>query len=330
MQGALPASTGRSLGGNNLLARYGLYAGAVIAALVGLLVLPAVFHGLGPHDVQIADKVSLLDVIWIVLAVALSVFLAGTRGAMLTQITSVLRARLEDLQRGREASDSRNDPSNAPRSGSDLPAAGATTVARLFDIIFLLVIQAIIREPLVGVVKAWVSEPTIDGAYVVLVVLIALVLLINVRTVSRPVLDYLLWLGLDSAVPTAGFGTSNASETFTRITGTGTATRTSSGQRSRSAGQTATPSTHATEPTIAAPGALEPTILEGSVEATVAAPRESEEVTVVEAAEATVVQAPQVADATVIARDAGETIIAGPNGTGEDRVTPKGRSEGER
>lgn len=343
MQGALPASSRSPLAGNSLVSRYGIYAGAVVATLIGLLVLPALFHAIEANDIQIAGRVSVVDIVWLVLGVVLSVFLLATRGAMLSQLSGAIRARLEFLQQNTN-SRGIGEPGKAPMPHSDLPAAGSTTAARLFDIVFLLVIQAIIREPLIGVARAWVPEATADGAYVVLVVLIALVLLMNVRTVSRPLLDYLLWLGLDAAVPTAGFVTSNASETFTRMTATTTTSRTGTGRRSTTSGRTSSYSTG--ERTGTDPSGVLPTMLEGSVEATVAAPADGEATVLAPQTgaetvyapdpplESTVVERPQEAraapDATVVASDAEETVVARSDEIGDGKSVPNSRPEGDR
>lgn len=87
-------------------------------------------------------------------------------------------------------------------------------------------------------------------------------------------------------------------------------------------------------------------MLEGSVEATVAAPRDGEATTLapqtgaetVYAAdpklESTVVEQPREArgtpDATVVASDAEETVVARPDDVGEGKFGPKSRSEGDR
>jgi len=334
MQGALPVPTGRRLGGDSPLARYWLYASAVVAVIIGLLILPAIFHALGAHEVRVSDPVPVLDVVWLILGVALSVFLVGSRGAMLKQLSGVVRARLEDLQRNSDPIAVGDDPTRSLAINTNLPLAGASTAARLFDIVFLLVIQAIIREPLVGVVSSWVPEAMVDGAYVVVIVLLALVLLMNVRSVSRPLLDYLLWLGLDTAVPTAGFGTSNASETFTRMTTTATTSRSGSGPRSTTSGRRSLAPVEA--PTLAGPDALMPTMLAGSVEATVAAPPLQEATVVAPASEpeATVVDVPrkpsEAPDATRIGSNADETIVARSDETVGGKYGQKGRSEGER
>ena len=127
MQGALPAPTGRSLGGNSPFARYGLYAGAVVAALVGLLVLPAVFHALGDQALQISDRVSVLDIIWLILGLALSAFLLGTRGAMLRQMFDAIRPRLEEIQHHQRESSAEEHEARSTRLDANLPAAGSTT-----------------------------------------------------------------------------------------------------------------------------------------------------------------------------------------------------------
>ena len=343
MQGALPASPRSPLAGNSFVARYGTYAGAVVAALIGLLVLPALFHAIDANGIQIADRVSVVDIVWLVVGVVLSIVLLATRGAMVGQLSTAIRTRLEVVQQNTDTRGT-GESVRAPQPHANLPSAGSTTAARLFDIIFLLVIQAILREPLIGVAKAWVPEATVDGAYVVLVVVIALVFLINVRAVSRPLLDYLLWLGLDAAVPTAGFVTSNASETFTRMTATTTTSRTGTGRRTTTSGRTSSYSTG--DRTGSDPSGVLPTMVEGSVEATVAAPTDGEATTlepqtgaetVYDAGpelESTVVErsgeARGTPDATVVASDAEETVVAGPDEAGDRKLGPKSRSEGDR
>gem|GEM_PF-5327263 len=193
------------------MARYRLYAGAVIAAVIGLLVLPAVFHALSAHDVEIANRFSMLAVIWFVLGLIISGYLLTTRGTILGKADHAIRVRFSPLN-----ALAANSPGSS--AATDYPAAASGTVIRVADLIYLLIIQAILREPFVAVAKSFAPEAIIDGAYVGLVFLIAVALLVGMRTGSRPLLDRLLWLGLDQIVPTAGYDTAKTDVSSPRTT----------------------------------------------------------------------------------------------------------------
>lgn len=253
MQGAIPTTIGkRSLVGD-LNQRYGQYLGLIIVALLGLVLLPALFHALADHDVLIGGLVSLINAVWLVVGLILSVVALRSYAAM----KRVLRERLVSaLDAIPELIGETGDLTTA----ADIREDASRSVTRLLDLVVLLIIQAMLRPPMIGVGKNLLPEAWIDGAYVVLVVLIALFILFSLRRASRPLIERLLWLGLNRVIPTAGFQTSSAAATFaTRMTTT-------------NASRSATPSRSAESPPPAA-GADEGTVAAGiGAEATVLAP----------------------------------------------------------
>jgi hypothetical protein len=264
MTGAPPAR--RSIG--EWAGRYRTPAELIVAALLGLIVFPLVFNALLPHDVRLGEKVSLIDVVWLVLALAAAVILLRARSSLARLATSAA----DRLSASLPATEEPNQVSGH-RSSSDHDARDRSgSVARaLLDLVFLLIIQAMLRSPLVGVVSGFAPEAWVDGGYVVVVVVIALVLLVLVNRESKPLLERLIWRGLNQVVPTAGFATTR-SVAATYSTQLATSTRSSHRQP--------VPAPPQSSPTVDAPTqalpVLEPTMLapDAAVAATLLAPAE--------------------------------------------------------
>lgn len=275
IQGAAPAPAGTSLRPAGWVQQHPGILVLLCASLVGLIVLPAIGHALTDHDVMIDGRISLIDVVWLVAAVALCVICLGARASMSKDLGDGLRRLLAGSQ-------TKSD--NAPRSGStnvDVPALGAAIVRGVFDLAILLVIQGIVRVPLVGVVGAFEPPALVDGIFVALVVVIALFQLFALYGVVQPLTLRLVTVGLDRLVPTAGF----AAGALPDAPATRTLTGAGAGRTARGAGQ----------PTVAAASGSDlPTVAAGATvaaaaEATVMAPPER----VFTASEATVLEPPR-------------------------------------
>ncbi len=81
----------------------------------------------------------------------------------------------------------------------------AAALAAVLDLVLLLVMQNTVREPLLMVTSSYLSPAWADGAFVVLVVVVALLILSHMYQTSKPVSAYLAWSVMDRLVPTAGF-----------------------------------------------------------------------------------------------------------------------------
>jgi hypothetical protein len=75
----------------------------------------------------------------------------------------------------------------------------------LIDIGLLLLLQNTLRAPVLSIADDHVTRAQANLAYVLVIVLLALVLLVKLSRTGGPVLVLLLWSGLDRVVPTAGF-----------------------------------------------------------------------------------------------------------------------------
>lgn len=287
MQGAIPTTVHKPTLLGDLGQRFGSYLALGAVAIFGLVILPALFHTLADHDVLLGQRVSLIAAVWLIIGLVLSVIALRAFAAIKTVLQSRLGSALDAIPELTAASGDLGTDTGPRR-------AAATSVARLLDLVILLVIQAMLRPPLVGVSKELISEAWVDGGYVVLVVCVTLFFLIDLRRASRPLIERLLWLGLNRVVPTAGFQTTSAAETFaTRMTTTNAA-------RSGTLARSAPPMSRS----VAAPTAA--TVAAGAAEATVLSPPDA-------AAEPTLLAPPLdrgAADATVLAGAAGDEPVA--------------------
>ncbi|MGH2459476.1 MAG: hypothetical protein ACRDIY_11490 [Chloroflexota bacterium] len=235
-----------------------------LASLAGLIVLPTIAGALTSSDVKIGGQISLIDLVWLVVAVVLCAICLGARASMNQDLGEGLRRLIARLQTSGAEDD-------APRAGLatvDLPGLGAAIVRGIFDLVVLLVIQGIVRVPLVGVAAAFQPKALVDGAFVTLVVVIALVQLYGLYRVVEPLTLRLVTIGLDRLVPTAGFSAGTladapAPRTLTAASG--------SARTARGVDQPAVAASPRSDlPTVAA-GAT----VAGPAEATVMAPPES-------------------------------------------------------
>ncbi len=87
----------------------------------------------------------------------------------------------------------------------DRGALLAAALCAVLDLVLILVMQNTLREPLLLLASVYTSPALADAAFVMLVVLLALVVLSQMYRTSRPVSAYLAWSVMDRLVPTAGF-----------------------------------------------------------------------------------------------------------------------------
>jgi hypothetical protein len=150
----------------------------VSAAVVGLVGLPFIF-GSVPDATQ--------SVVWLALAVLVcACLLLPTR-----VITKLLTQLLADLPERRGLK-------------SEWTRHAATEVARLIVAAgYLLLLQAILRHPVVAVFGASAEPFVIEAAIAIFALLLLLVLLASIYRAARPLLEGLAWAGLDSLFATS-------------------------------------------------------------------------------------------------------------------------------
>jgi hypothetical protein len=81
----------------------------------------------------------------------------------------------------------------------------AAALCAVLDLVLLLLMQNTVREPLLMIASVYLSPAWADGAFVILVVVVALLILSHMYRTSKPVSAYLAWSVMDRLVPTAGF-----------------------------------------------------------------------------------------------------------------------------
>ncbi len=185
------------------------------AAFFGLIVFPVIFLALQGHDVLLGGRISLVDLVWLILALAACVIMFRARAALEQTVACAVDRLLVSLpEEGEPLTGSSVSGSSAKREG-DAKAEGRTVAQGLLDLVFLLAIQATLRVPLVGVISGLAPQAWVDGLYVLLVVVLAIVILVNVNRAGKPLVEHLTWLGLNQFVPTAGFAANSVTAAFT-------------------------------------------------------------------------------------------------------------------
>lgn len=243
------------------LTRYRSAIELCVAAIVGVVVLPAIFQSLRAHDTQLGGRVSAVDLAWLVLALVAIVFIVRSRSAVVSNADRATSRFLDSIPLDHLPRPT-GQSTSAASSASSLQPNGTVVVHSLIDIILLFILQAVVRQPLVSVLGGEASIGIVDGAFVVVVVLVAVSLLIRLRQASRPLIERLATVGLDQIVPTAGFTSGSAAATFAARLSTTTArlaatSSPSAGGVSRPVQSPTSPSS--TEATV--PAAIEATVL---------------------------------------------------------------------
>jgi hypothetical protein len=298
-------------------------------AFVGLVVLPVVFSALGRFDARIAGRFSVVDLVWLVLAAVAAFAMLRARATLsimaASAATRVLAIHPDSgtVLAGAAAS--------APSTAVDAADRGSTIARGLLDLALLLLIQATLRAPLVGLLSGQVDNALVDGVYVVVVVVLALVILIRLYRSGHPLVEQLTWLALNQIVPTAGFAATSVSATFTTRLATVTSRPTTGPASSPPSAAPPTPiSATAEAPTLAA----DPTVAADALQATLPAPEPtilagSGNGAPADVAEATIPRLvvepppPPEPDATIVSdeSDDGSTTVLSPPPTDEIRTT---------
>lgn len=208
MDSAVPNPSVASTRFGSLSRRYRAIVELVVAAGLGLVLLPALFAALRDRDIVLGGRVSAVHLVWALLAVIVGAVLLRDRAS----VRRDLEQSIKRLERVFPASED---------GSSDTIALGSIASGGVLDLVLLLVIQAIVRVPVVTLIGAFAPPERVDSAFVVLVVVAALAILIHLHHASRPLTERLVWAALNQLVPTAGFTTPNAATAFaTRLSTT--------------------------------------------------------------------------------------------------------------
>ncbi|HUX87002.1 MAG TPA: hypothetical protein VMW65_08370 [Chloroflexota bacterium] len=241
-----------------------------LAAFFGLIVFPAIYLALGGRDLRLGGRISLVNLVWLVLALVACVIVFRARATLVQLAARAADRLLASLPETAVPAGSSPTPRADTRLAGDAQQEGRVVARGLLDLVILLLIQAILRPPLVGVLSGVASVALVDGVYVVLVVVLAIAILLGVNRAGRPLAERLTWLGLNQFVPTAGFASSSATAAFTvrlattssRLTTAARASRSESKQVSEPSAASAAPTVVASETVAAQPApAVEATVL---------------------------------------------------------------------
>ncbi|MGH2461254.1 MAG: hypothetical protein ACRDIY_20540, partial [Chloroflexota bacterium] len=164
---------------------------AVVAALVGLFGLPAI---VGAGSLQVASvgaSPAAPSVVWLVGAVLVSGWLIACGPALARGASQIL----ERLVAPEDASEGRR---NVAQAGAGV--AGGSIVA----VVDVVVIQAMLRRPVVVVVGAITDPSTVDAAFAAGTLILLIILLIWLHRATRPLVEAATWQALDALVATSG------------------------------------------------------------------------------------------------------------------------------
>jgi hypothetical protein len=200
MEGAVPAGS-RRLGPLEWLRRYPGAVTLFLALIAGLLVLPNLAHLFDFADILISSRVSVIHLIWLVLALVLSVLAVRS----LMSFSDGFASGIGNFGARRLGDTTKPGVGVAGRSAANAVELSQAMVQGVFGLIGLILCQAFIRKPLVVVGRPFAQEAWVDGGFVAVVVLLAIFMLVRLYRSSRPVVEQFVWTGLDDLVPTAGY-----------------------------------------------------------------------------------------------------------------------------
>lgn len=189
--------------------RWQVYLPGVVALVVAIglgYLLPSLLeHGRGfDRGLRLlGGEVTLVDLAWLAAAFVLCIVAIWGRASIGGLLGPAVRDMLAAAQ-----GDGASSPLAAKR---DLPRLGASLVLGLFNLVLLLIVQSLLRPPLVVVGAAYARQSYVDAGLVLFIFLVALLILFRLYSASRPLIEHLVWVGLEQVVPTAGYETRSAS-----------------------------------------------------------------------------------------------------------------------
>ena len=163
----------------------------IVAGLLGLIALPALLSGGATEGAAGGNGVPLASALWLVLGLALSVWLL----AMVPGLASGLSHMLARLQ----------EQEGTVMVRRPAVRAGAEAAARLIVAVGeVTVIRAILGRPVVLVLGAAGDPSTVDAAFAAGTLTLLLLILIWLHRTARPLIEAAAWQALDALVATSG------------------------------------------------------------------------------------------------------------------------------
>src|SRR5579883_2187958 len=163
----------------------------IIAVILGRFVLPSVVDAGGAQGGGLGGAISIALLAWLIAAVLISAWLVAS-GPALARGTAQLLGRLVSLDGG---SDSRP---GVTRVGTSVAAGW---IAALIDVVL---IQAVLRQPVVAVFGTLTDPLTVDAAFAAGTLILLIVLLIWLHRTTRPLVEAATWQALDAIIATSG------------------------------------------------------------------------------------------------------------------------------
>lgn len=163
----------------------------VVVALLGLVALPALLAPDLPPAPSVGQPLSLTAGLWLAGAVLLGIWLLALVPSLATRIAGLV----DGLQLApAPAMDERPDTSVA-----------ATVAARwLIAVGEVVLIQAMLRRPLVAFLGVVADPTTVDATFAATTLILLLLILIWLHRSARPLVEAATWQALDTLIPTTG------------------------------------------------------------------------------------------------------------------------------
>ena len=180
---------------------------AVTAALVGLLVAPALLGPAEPGSTYTAGGLDPRLALWLAAACLIAVWLLVLAPAMGRAATRLLARALPD------------DPSPLDARSGLRPALARWLVALGYAVLT----SAIARAPLVGVLSSFLDPLAVESAVAGVVLLLLILVLVRLHRAAAPAVEVYTWHALDALVSTSGPLPAGQSESMLRTRSYGTA-----------------------------------------------------------------------------------------------------------
>jgi len=164
---------------------------AIVATLLGLFALPAIVDGGSIQAASVGGGPAIPAIVWLVGALLISGWLVVC-GPALTGGTTHLLERLVA-------------PDGASAGRRSATQAGAGVAAGwIVAVVEVVLIQAVLRRPVVLVVGTLTDPSTVDAAFAAGTLVLLILLLIWLHRSTRPLVEAATWQALDALVATSG------------------------------------------------------------------------------------------------------------------------------
>lgn len=163
----------------------------IVAVLLGLFALPAIVDGGSIQATSVGGSPATPAVIWLVGALVISVWLVVSGPALGAGITHLLERLVA--------------PEGASVGRQSVTRAGAGVAAGwIVAVVEVVLIQAVLRRPVVLVVGALTDPSTVEAAFAAGTLILLILLLIWLHRSTRPLVEAATWQALDVLVATSG------------------------------------------------------------------------------------------------------------------------------